>query len=375
MMHVAINAHLLAAGNSYRQAGIHRYIYNVLTHLPALDETLAYTVFLNHPLDQSLPRLHQQKGMFSTSSSLKRILWEQLVQPFALQRLKPALYHAMAFVMPRGVPCPSVVTVYDLSFERYPQVLSGLRRRYLQMFTRVSCQRATRIIAISESTANDIVDLWAISREKIDVAPPGLSPEFRPLAEELVEGFRHRTQLPRRFLLFLGTLEPRKNLPMLIRAYAALPKSMREEVHLVLGGGKGWLYNDIFATITQHGLEDKVHLPGYIPPEDLVLWYNAADGFVYPALYEGFGMPIVEALACGKSVLVSRSSSLPEAAGDLGILLPPNDEAAWRDAMRHLIEHPERQAAIRPRALAWAREFTWERTATRTLESYYRAWA
>lgn len=372
MAHIAMNAHLLASGNGYRQAGIHRYIYNVLTHLPSLDDSFSYTVLLNHALDKTLPRVQEQKGMFDTSSPLKRILWEQVIQPFALRRLKPDLYHAMAFVMPRFLACPSIVTIYDLSFVRYPEVLSTLRRRYLQTFTRESCQRATRIIAISESTADDLVKLWGIRREKIDVAPPGVSPEFRPLPPDQIETFRQKAKLPPRFLLFLGTLEPRKNLPMLLRAYARLPEDRRNEMHLILGGGQGWMTEAIFATIAQHQLEKTVHLPGYIAPEDLIFWYNAAEALVYPALYEGFGIPILEALACGKPVLVSRSSSLPEAAGEVGILLPPDDENAWTDAIQTLIDTPPTPAIFQPQASAWAAQFTWERTARITLESYHR---
>ncbi len=368
MAHIAINAHLLAPDSGYRQAGIHRYIYNVLTHLPHVDEALHYTALLHHPLNH--PDIEEQRSKIDTSKPWKRILWEQLIQPFALRQIKPDLYHALAFVIPRGLPCPSVVTIYDLSFVRYPELLSSMRRHYLQRFTRSSCQRATRIIAISESTAQDIVEYWGIRRDKIDVIHLAVSPEFRPMSAD--EANRPPNS-PSRFLLFLGTLEPRKNLPMLIRAYAGLPAEVRENVHLVLAGGKGWMYEEIFATITSHNLEDMVHTPGYIPAEELVLWYNAADALVYPTLYEGFGFPILEAMACGKPVLASNTSSLPEAAGDIGVLLPPDDETAWTTAMLRAIEDNSWRESIRPRALDWAARFTWERTTKQTIESYYRA--
>lgn len=370
MTHIAINAHLLAPDSGYRQAGIHRYIYNILSHLPVVDATLHYTALLHHPFNH--PDIHERRSSFDTSSPGRRIVWEQLVQPFVLRQVKPDLYHALAFVIPRGLRCPSVVTVYDLSFVRYPELLSTLRRHYLQRFTCDSCRRATRIIAISESTAQDIVDFWDIPRDKIDVTHLGVSSEFRPLPVEDIENFRHH-KLPKRFLLFLGTLEPRKNLPMLLRAYAQLPRDVRENVHLVLGGGKGWMYEEIFATIAQYNLEKTVHTPGYIPADELVLWYNAADALVYPTLYEGFGFPILEAMACGKPVLVSNTSSLPEAAGDVGILLPPDDETTWAATMLRIIENETERQAIRPRAIEWAGQFTWERTTQQTIESYYRA--
>ncbi len=373
MTHIALNAHLLAPGNGYRRAGIHQYISNILTHLPDVDDGLTYTVLANHALDQLSPQMHQQISTLQTRRPWKRIVWEQTVQPFMVRRLKPDLYHGMAFVAPRGLRCPSVVTVYDLSFVRYPEVLSRLRREYLQRFTRASCQRAARIIAISESTAQDMVRLWRIPRDKIDVTLLGVSSQFQPLPEDEVEAFRSREELPQRFLLFVGTLEPRKNLPLLLRAYARLPADCRQEVHLVIGGGRGWMYDEIFATIAQHNLVDTVHTPGYIPAEDLALWYNAAEALVYPTLYEGFGFPIIEAMACGKPVLASNSSSLPEAAGDVGILLPPDDEAAWMTAMLNLISDEQARAAISPSAIVWAREFTWERTARQTINSYQQA--
>ena len=373
MKTVAINAHLLSQGAGYRRAGIHQYIHNVLWQLPAVDDTFSYSVFLNHHLNMNLPHVQEYIGMFNTEKPLKRILWEQLFQPFALRKLKPSLYHAMAFVIPKVMPCPSVVTVYDLSFVRFPEVLTRFRRNYLQRFTRSSCERATRIIAISESTAQDMVEFWGIPREKIDVTLLGVSSEFAPLPHHEVEQFREKKALPKRFLFFVGTLEPRKNLPMLIRAYSQLSEEVREEVHLVLGGGKGWLYNEIFETIERLNLGDTVHTPGYIPNEELVLWYNASDALVYPTIYEGFGFPVLEAMACGKPVVVSDSSSLPEVAGNIGILLPPDDEPAWTQALSKIILDDDWQEEQKPKLIDWASRFTWERTAHQTIESYYKA--
>lgn len=368
--HIAINAHLLGRGAGYRSAGIHRYIYGVLSNLPALDETLRYTVLLNHPLQTNLPRMEQRRGMFNTDDPKRRIVWEQVVQPFALRQIKPDVYHAMAFVAPHFMACPFVVTVYDLSFIRYPQVLSGARRKYLQLFTRSTCERAARVIAISESTANDLVELMGIPRVKIDVAVPGISDDFCPQPPDEVESFRRKNNLPERFFFFLGTLEPRKNLPMLLRAYAQLPKSDREAVHLILGGGKGWMYDEIFATIAHHELADTVHVPGFVDAEALVWWYNAAEAFVYPTLFEGFGIPIVEAMACGTPVIASNTSSLPEAAGEAGVLLPPDDESAWTQALSRMIHDAEWRAERSRLGQTWAANFSWERTAQQTLESY-----
>lgn len=369
-MHVAINAHLLSATEGYRKAGIHRYIWGVLSNLPEAAPDAQFSVMLNHQLQTPLPRVTARIS-FDTTSPLRRIFWEQVVQPFAVRQLQPALYYSPAFVIPRFLPCPAVVMVHDLSFVRYPEVLSRLRRLYLQRFTRESCHRATRVIANSESTAQDMVRFWGVPREKIDVSLVGVSPEFKPLPAATVAGFRQRKRLPQRFLLFLGTLEPRKNLPMLLRAYAALPAAMRQEMHLVLAGGRGWMFEDIFATIADRNLSTTVHTPGFVASEELALWYNAADAVVYPALYEGFGIPLLEAMACGKLVLASNTSSLPEALGDTGVLLPPTDEQAWTAAMRNVYESyplPQQNTAI-----ARAATFTWYAVAQRTIESFRRA--
>ncbi|PJF45077.1 MAG: glycosyltransferase family 1 protein [Phototrophicales bacterium] len=369
-MHIAINAHLLSAQKGYRQAGIHRYIYGVISHLPKVAPSATFTLLLNHPLIEEWPRVVQRVGM-NTSSAWRRIFWEQAIQPLALRQIRPDVYHASAFVMPYGLRVPSVVTVFDLSFVHYPQVLSRSRKFYLQTFTHNSCRRATRIIAISESTKRDLISLWNVDPDKIDVSSVGVDPIYQPLPSDEIEAFRVRKNLPKRFVLFVGTLEPRKNLSMLLRAYAQLPVHVRQDLHLVLGGGKGWLYDDIFKTIEQYQLSETVHTPGYIPSEELVWWYNAADAFVYPTLYEGFGLPIVEAMACGKKVFASDSSSLPEAVGHVGTLLPSDDEIAWTHALQTVYD--QYPIPIQQDAIAWAAQFTWQRVAQRIFDSYQQA--
>lgn len=369
-MQVAINAHLLSKVSNYRRAGIHRYIYGMVVNLPTAAPDMYFTLMLNHPLAEDLPRTVQRVG-WDTSHPIRRIAWEQVIQPLALRRIQPDVYHAPAFVLPRFLTVPSVVTVHDLSFERYPEVLSAMRRRYLSAFTKSSCQRATRVIANSESTARDMIELWGIDPEKINVSSVGVSTVFKPLPATEIATFREEKGLPERFLLFLGTLEPRKNLPMLLRAYAQLLPSVRQGLHLVLAGGKGWMYEEVFETIAAYQLENTVHLPGYLPSEDLVKWYNAADAFVYPPLYEGFGIPILEAMACGRPVVASDSSSLPEAAGRVGILLPAADESAWTQTMQAIYDAG--RVPAQQHAIEWAAQFTWERVAQRTVETYRQA--
>lgn len=371
---IGLNAHLLTAQAGYRSAGINGYLYHLIAALPEADETLRYIVFTGQQgQPPAHPRVAVRRFPGRTQRPLRRILWEQAVQPVALARTRPALLHALAFVTPLIAPVPAVVTVYDLSFMHYPELLPPARRWYLRLFTRRSCQRARRVIAISGSTAQDLTATFGVPAARIDVAVPGVDDRFAPLPRAEVEAFRQRAGLPARFLLFVGTLEPRKNLPVLLRAYATLPEATRRAVPLVLGGGRGWMFDEIFRTIEAHDLHATVHLPGYLPAEDLPLWYNAADAFVYPSVFEGFGLPVVEAMACGTPVLVSDVSSLPEAAGDTGYRLPPDDVAAWADALAHVIDDATWRDAAGQRGRARAARFTWANTAAQTVASYRRA--
>lgn len=372
--HIGLNAHLLTAQAGYRSAGISGYIAHLLRALPAADPALRYTVFAGPqasvPAD---PRLRARRSAWRTERPLARILWEQIAQPLALEQARPDLVHQLAFVAPVLSRRPFVVTVYDLSFVHFPERLPPARRRYLRWLTRWSCRRARRVIAISRSTAADLTATLGIPPERIDVAVPGVGEAFQPLPRAEVEAFRARAGLPERFLLYLGTLEPRKNLPLLLRAYAALPASDRAAVPLVLAGGRGWMMDEIERALDEHDLRGSVHLPGYVPAEDLPLWYNAAEALVYPSLFEGFGLPVIEALACGTPALVADTSSLPEAVGDTGLRLPPEDAAAWTEALARALHDAAWRAEAGERGRARAREFTWARTAAQTVASYRRA--
>ncbi|MBC7811417.1 MAG: glycosyltransferase family 4 protein [Burkholderiales bacterium] len=372
-MHIGLNAHLLSGKAGYRSAGIHGYIYNLLANLPtAAPPGWDFTAFVGANNAAQFDGITMCRSRWDTESPLKRIVWEQAAQPFSVNRFD--LYHALAFVAPIWLQTPSVVTIYDLSFLHYPQVLSPARRLYLRLFTGLTCRRARRVIAISHSTAQDVAHSLGIAPEKIDVAAPGYDADvYQPLASEQVSAFRAEKGLPERFWLFLGTLEPRKNLPTLLNAYAALPKS--ERLPLVLGGGKGWQYDDIFATITAQHLEADVLLPGFIPAAELPLWYNSAEVFVYPSVFEGFGLPVLEAMACGTPVMVADSSSLLEVVGAAGLRVPPHNVAAWTAALQRALTDDQWREQSREQGLQEARRYSWRGTAERTVMSYRRALA
>ncbi|HQA67755.1 MAG TPA: glycosyltransferase family 1 protein, partial [Aggregatilineales bacterium] len=300
-----------------------------------------------------------------------RIIWEQIAAPRTLAHLQPDLLHGMAFALPLRWRGPSVVTIYDLSFIRHPERLSAARRLYLRTFTRASARRARRVIAISRSGRDEIHELLGVPLEQIDVAYPGVDESFAPLPPAEVEAFRREKGLPERYILYLGTLEPRKNLDTLIRAYARLPQ--RRDVKLVLAGGRGWGTDAIFALIEKLGLEGDIIRPGYIAGNELPMWYNAAEIFAYPSVYEGFGMPLVEAMACGVPVITSNTSSLPEAAGPAGVLLPPTDVEAWVGELARLLDDEAVRQNLARRGQQHARKFRWTATARQTADAYHRA--
>ena len=263
-LQMGINAHLLSPEAGFRSAGVHGYIYNLIRHLPAVSDTadFLYTVFVGQGQVPPNERMRVIRSSWPTRRPLIRILWEQTLLP----RQKLDLLHATAFVAPLLAPWPTVVTVYDLSFIHYPHTFPAGRRLYLRLMTRLSCRRARRVIAISQSTRRDLVQQWKLPPDKIEVACPGVGEGFRPLPADAVTAFRRQRNLPRRFILHVGTLQPRKNLVRLVQAYSRL-RAIEPAVKLVLAGGKGWQYDELLAEIERLYLKDDVMLPGYVPAE------------------------------------------------------------------------------------------------------------
>jgi glycosyltransferase involved in cell wall biosynthesis len=368
MTHIGLNAHLLSGKAGYRTAGIHGYIYNTLAYLPAAaPKDWRFTAMVGAENLAQFNGMTMRHSRWDTESPLRRILWEQVAQPGQLGEFD--LYHALAFVAPLWLPVPMVVTIYDLSFLHYPQVLTPARRLYLRAFTGLTCQRARRVIAISHSTTRDVIESLNIPADKVDVAAPGYDAKvFRPYAGKELSEFRRIKNLPERFWLFIGTLEPRKNLPILLEAYANLPQSERPP--LLIGGGKGWQYDEIFATVERRDLQHDVHFLGFVPAEELPLWYNSAELFVYPSVFEGFGLPVLEAMACGTPVIVSDASSLPEVAGSAGMCVPPHDVDAWTQALYAALTDAAWHEQARIQGFEEVKRYTWDSTAQATLRSY-----
>ncbi len=374
--HVVLNALLLNLAPTYRGAGISHYQQHLLSELAAHAED--YGVFLTaliadkrwHP--PAALRIYRPR--WPVQYPMVRILWEQVQQVRILKRLDGDLIHSLAFVGPQwGTPIPQVVTVHDLTFVRFPHTLPAWKARYLRWMTKRSAQRARRLIAVSESTRRDLLNWLHLPPDQVITVYNGVEPRFSPLPPRDVAAWRERKRLPSHFILYLGTLQPRKNLELLIRAYAQWQRQTLpayRHIPLILAGAKGWYYEHLFHLVDTLGLSGQVYFPGFVPSEELPWWYNAATLFVYPSLFEGFGLPVLEAMACGTPVIAADASSLPEVVGEAGILLPPQDAEAWAKGIQTLLADPERRQGLGRQGRERARRFSWQRTAKETLSVY-----
>ncbi len=282
------------------------------------------------------------------------------------------IYHATEHLLPRLKRVSSVFTLHDIAYIRFPEYHLLQNRLFLTWMMPRFLAQADHIITISESTRRDALQHYRLDPAKIDVIPEGVEPRFTPAVEaDRLTAVRRAYDLPSRFILFVGTIEPRKNLPTLLAAYAAL-RVKYPDVGLVIAGGKGWLYQSFFDQLSALGLRDVVKLTGFFPDEELPTLLNAAEVFAFPSHFEGFGLPPLEAMACGVPVVCSNASSLPEVVGDAGLLVPPDDPRAWVEAIDRVLSNPDLRLELRGRGLARARQFTWEAAARQTLAVYHR---
>lgn len=373
-MQVAINAQLLSRARSFRSGGISRHISHLLQQLAGEPRGHQFDVFAPHlpePKEALAgPALRYHPTGERTVQPSIRILWEQSVLPLRLAKLRPHLLHSTAYVSPLAWPGKTVVTIYDLSFLRFSEAFNRGNRLYLSTMTRLSARRARRVVVISESTARDVVRLLGVPRERIDVTLLAADAHYRPLSADEVARFRAANDLPERFIFYVGTLEPRKNLAGLLRAYARLPQP---RVPLYVAGGAGWRFSPIFQVVAELGLERDVRFLGFVPEDQLPHWYNAARLFAYPSVYEGFGLPVLEAMACGTPVITSNVASLPEVAGDAAEMVDPHDHAALAAAVQRVLDDDGRHESMRAAGIAQAARFTWARMAEQTVRSYERA--
>jgi glycosyltransferase involved in cell wall biosynthesis len=283
------------------------------------------------------------------------------------------LFHATNFAAPRTGATPLVVTVHDLALLRFPELGTAALRRIVEG-VRDSVATARRIIAVSQATRRDLIELLQVPEDKIRVVYSGCDERFRPMAPEVARTrVRERYGLAEPYILHVGTLEPRKNLERLVRAYTAVRQQQSIPQLLVLAGPRGWLFEGLLRVIRAAGLGPAVRLLGAVPADDLPALYAAAEVFTFPSLYEGFGLPVVEAMACGVPVIASTGSSLPEIAGDAALYVDPHDESALAAALYRVLTDAPLRLELRDKGLERARAYSWERCARATFAIYAEA--
>lgn len=329
------------------------------------------------PADMDLKFYHSGRGAEGEDRTHFRRVWPDspyvripLATPIALRRDRIDVAHFQYFAPPL---CPSavVLTVHDLSFERYPEYFSrGFTRRMRSLMPWMS-RKATRVIAVSEATRNELVECYSLDPARIDVIHNGASADFRPEPDrDRLRAVVARFGLERPFILGVGNLCRRKNQARVVRAFSRLVKERGIEHDLVLIGKEEYSGREVRAEIAIGGVGARVRLPGFVTRDELVALYNLADFSVYASHYEGFGLPIVESMACGTPVITSSTSCMPEVAGDAALLVDPSDDDALAHAMARMVDDPGLCSRLREAGLVRARRFSWAEAARRTLDSY-----
>jgi len=365
-MRVAINT-LGMGGKLY---GIGNYIKNLLSALSRIDFDNEYLVFgspenLCH-LEGIGSRFHIE---LVTSKPVLRVLWEQTVLPARLRGKRIDVYHGPAFVAPLVKTCSQVVTVHDVTSHVVSERHLFYRRLYLKAVIPTVIRRSDRVIADSESTKRDILSFGWAREERVCVVHLGVGRGYEPVADgEHLASVRKKYGLVREFILFVGMIEPRKNVEVLVDAYQR--DALSDRFDLVLAGSLGWGYSGLLRKIAGSRVKGFIRMPGYVEDADLPALYSAASVFVYPSLYEGFGLPVLEAMACGAPVITSTASSLPEVAGEAAILVDPNDVGALASAIRRILGDESLRKELSRRGRERAKLFTWESVAEKTLEVY-----
>ena len=301
----------------------------------------------------------------------RMLVWLGQLARIGFDRLIPeaSLFHATEHLLLPLQHIPSVLTVHDLIFRHLPEHHKILNRWYLNVALPLYCRRADRIITISECTKRDVAGAYSVPEEKITVVYEAASDNFRPRSPEEVASVSDRYCLPDRYLLFVGTIEPRKNLTRLLRAFEIIHHEGLVD-GLVIVGRPGWLYGDFFAALETSPARDAVVLPGFVPDEDLPAVYCGAQALVLPSLYEGFGLPVLEAMACGTPVACSGTTSLAEISGDAAVHFDPRNVTAIAEALRTLLRDGDLRASLRGRGTRRASRFSWKRVAAETQAVY-----
>lgn len=363
-MRIGMDARLV----HYHQAGIGQYILRLTDALASLDHENEYYLFQSRKDRTQLvqaPNFHRRVLWTPSHHRFERLALSAEMLPHPLD-----VFHSPDFIPPRRLRAPNVITVHDLAFLLYPRFLTPQAARYYGQIDPAS-RSAAHIIAVSQSTKRDVTRLLGVPEDKVTVIYEAANRTAR--STDKPDAKRHVQEkygITGDFILFVSTIEPRKNLPTLLAAYSKLRDNYKSTARLVVAGHKGWLTEEVDQTIEKYKLAELVCFLGSVPDQELGYLYNAARVFALPSFYEGFGLPPLEAMASGTPVIVSNVSSLPEVVGDAGLLADPNDVEAWAVALHRVLTDNALHDELAAKGLKRAALYSWERAARETVEVY-----
>lgn len=366
-MHIAIDAHSVGA----RLAGNETYAVNLIEALAEIDLSNHYTLYVTK--QSAVERFSGRWPNFRVKRTLPHTPLIRIPVTLSAElRKNPVDLLHVQYTAPPFTPCPVVTTIHDLSFEHLPETFKRRSRAQLRLTVRRTARKADRILTLSDFTRRDIVETYKVDPSRVSVTPAAAASHFQPVTNETeLRRIRAVYGLERDYILALGSIQPRKNLVRLIRAYSSLCKTGKVQLpQLVFAGKRGWLEAETFRTAQESVATRDILFIGYVPEEDLPALYSGAMCFSYPSYFEGFGLPVIEAMQCGTPVMAGNRTSLPEVVGDAALLIDPLDEAAMAWALRRLIERPDYRAELRVKGYERAKIFSWERTARLTLQAY-----
>lgn len=364
-MRVAIDAHTIGL----RKSGNESYVSNLLAAMAGLNADVEILAYVATP--GAARRLSAMAVRQVSPNPLRRLGWDL---PKLVRRDRPDVLHVQ-YTAPPACPVPLVVSVHDVSFVERPEFFSHWRRRQMRITVHRTLRRAARVVTGSEFSRQAIAHGYGLKLETIDVVPIAAAPVFRPIRKDLARSrVLQRYQIAAPYVLTVGDLQPRKNQAALVKAFAELVRAKPDlPHHLVLAGKEGWRGREVKEAAQRCGLAERIHFTGHVEDEALVELYNGCEVFVFPSLYEGFGIPVLEAMACGCAVACSGSTALPEVADSAAILFDPLSVRQMAQAILDLLLYPELRARMERLGRNRAGQYSWEKTAARMLEIYREA--
>jgi glycosyltransferase involved in cell wall biosynthesis len=364
-MRIAIDASTIST-----QGGPRTYVLGLLDALLTIDRDNEYIVFYNDPVH--LGRFPRAKEIVLEGRSPLARLWrEHVLLPRACRKERVDLLHCPKSAIPYKSPCPTVVTLHDLIPLRHPETEKLAARIYWNLQMPIAARRSSFIITDSEHARQEIIEDFQVAPERIKVIMLGFNPAMLDRRDPVTaESVRLKYGLPQGYILYVGTIQPRKNIDTLFEAFYRLKQVRKDMPKLVIVGRKGWLYDKLFARFAELGLTDEVIFTGFVPDEDLPYIYDGARLFAYLSFFEGFGLPPLEAMACGIPVVTSNTTSLPEVVGDAGIAVPPADVDKVMAAIARILDDEGYSALLGQRGRERALLFSWEAAARETMAIY-----